>query len=131
MQYYHRLDRAIHGLGGCYAMITLGVMLLGAVAGMFGVSLGPAIVYPHTSAQALAGILRSSTILAQSGAFGNGVYVSAFANPTLATLMGAAARACALEISTAGLMVLPTLVPGSFRIVGNVRLQSIISILRY
>jgi hypothetical protein len=48
--------------------------------------------------------------------------------------MGAAARACALEISTAGLMVLlvlPTLVPGSFRIVGNVRLQSILRILRH
>jgi len=90
----------------------------------------PATLYHFTSAAGAAGIaaageITASTGLAEGGGaiFGSGVYASAPQIPIIATLMGASSTEAVVPISTQGLTVYRTLIPGAFRIIGNVPIR--------
>jgi RHS repeat-associated protein len=81
---------------------------------------GPATAYHFTSATAYASIMSNGVITAGSGLFGRGVYVSAVNSPFLAKLMGAKSTEKCIKVATEGLKKMPTLIPGSYRIMQDV-----------
>ncbi len=80
----------------------------------------PKTLYHLTSLQGSIGIGQAGTIQAGSGLYGFGVYASAFQSRVFATLQGAASTQVMIPFSTAGLRVVPTFFPGTYRVLGNV-----------
>ncbi len=81
----------------------------------------PSVLYHFTSFEAAAAILEDGVInVGVRNAYGEGVYLTRFANPLIASLQGAASTEAIIEVETEGLQVVRTMVPGTFRVVGSV-----------
>ncbi len=86
----------------------------------------PSTLHHFTSTTAAAAIRASGTLRAGGGLFGRGVYGSKWASGFVAKLMGAGSVEASISFSTKGLSVARTLVPGTFRVIGDVGRASFI-----
>jgi RHS repeat-associated protein len=80
----------------------------------------PSTLYHFTSRAGYAGIMETGVINANPGLFGTGVYASSFSSPFLARLMGSVATEELILIAPTSVSRWPTLIPGSWRIIGPV-----------
>lgn len=85
----------------------------------------PATLYHFTSLGASASIAQTG-LRASPGLFGTGAYGSSINSGFAATLMGAASTETSIAFSTIGLRVAPTLIPGAFRVIGNVPVSNLL-----
>lgn len=92
----------------------------------FNMALRPSMLYHFTSARSAAAIYESGMIMESAagirGIYGTGVYATAFNSAGWATLSGAASTEAVVAFSTQGLRVVPTFWPGTFRVLGGVRI---------
>jgi len=97
------------GYAGNVAAISYGA------AGLANLYSVPANVYHFTTAAGGAGINATGGIAASSfGVGGAGTYFTASTSATIATLQGAQGTAAVVQVSTAGLSLSPTIIPGTF-----------------
>jgi hypothetical protein len=93
---------------------TVGLKGLGA----FGKLGMPKYVYHFTSAARKAEILSTGVIQPGEGLLGYGAYVSGSSSRLVGTLQGAHSTEEAIKVSTEGLNLIRTIVPGSYQTVG-------------
>lgn len=102
----------------CYEFShTMGrLAYFGILAGSY---VPPAVVYHHTTIAGAEGIAATGGIQASaSGIGGMGTYLSGSSSAVTATLQGAAGTGAVVPVSSAGLGLTPTIVPGSFVVRG-------------
>jgi RHS repeat-associated protein len=86
---------------------------LGAVRAANGLFM-PSIVYHFTSVEGAAEIAATGGIEAGSGFYGTGVYLTGFNSAAIATIQGATSTEVAIAVSTEGLVISPTIFPGTY-----------------
>ncbi len=98
-------------------LATLGAAsAAGAISKLYQV---PEYLYHFTSAEGGAAINASGVLNAGKGLYGEGVYLTRFTSPTMATLQGARSTEAVIRVATEGLEISPTLFPGTFRTLGT------------
>jgi RHS repeat-associated protein len=110
------LDKIAIGMLAAPVVAVGGAIVVEAVAGLWSV---PAYLYHFTSSAGAAGINSTGVINAGGGLYGAGVYLTRFTSPILATLQGARSTVAVVRVSTAGLGIVPTIFPGTFRTAGT------------
>ncbi len=119
------VDEIVAANGGVYSVAD-GAAHIGvytAYAAGFLATYFPSTLYHFTSAASAESIVASQTIHAGNGMFGTGVYASSFNSAILARLMGARSTEAVVKFSAAGLKKMPTIIPGAWRIFGDVFLK--------